>query len=146
VTNEEVVRKYAAASAANDVAGLARLRHAGWMVEWPQSGERVMSSDAFAHIVEAYPGGRPHVEVTRIVGSEDRWVVTPTNDVLRVGGSGDFWWGEWEVTYPDGQVYHCIDLVELRDGLVYREAVYWAPPFDAPDWRAPFVETASADA
>jgi len=32
--------------------------------------------------------------------------------------------------------------VEL-DGLVYREVVYWAPPFEAPDWRAQWVEHAS---
>ncbi len=140
MTNEEVVQRYAAAVAANDLPALGRLRHRDWLVEWPQSGERVLSTDAFDRIVEAYPGGRPHVQVRRIVGTEDRWVVTPTNDVMRVAGSGAFWWGEWEMTYPDGHVYHCIDLLELRDGQVFREAVYWAPPFDAPDWRAPFVQ------
>jgi len=140
MTNAEVVERYAAASAENDLATLTRLRHRHWIVEWPQSGERVVSSDAFASIVEAYPGGRPHVRVARVVGSEDRWVVTPTNSVMRVAGSGDYWWSEWVMTYPDGQVYHCIDLLELREGAVYREAVYWAPPFDAPDWRAPFVQ------
>jgi hypothetical protein len=140
MTNEEVVQRYAAAVAANVLVTLARLRHREWMVEWPQSGERVLSNDAFDRIVESYPGGRPHVRVGRVVGSEDRWVVTPTNGVLRVAGSGDFWWSEWVMTYPDQQVYHCIDLLELRDGLVFREAVYWAPPFDAPDWRAPFVQ------
>jgi hypothetical protein len=140
MTNEQVVERYAAAAAANDLPALSRLRHRDWTVEWPQSGERVLSSDAFARIVEAYPGGAPHVKVSRIVGTEDRWVVTPTNDVMRVAGSGSFWWSEWEMTYPDGQVYHCIDLVELRDGLVYREAFYWAPPFGAPEWRAPFVQ------
>ena len=46
------------------------------------------------------------------------------------------------MTYPDGQVYDCVDLLELRDGKVFRETVYWAPPFDAPDWRRPFVERA----
>ena len=70
---------------------------------------------------------------------EDRWVVTPSNTVVRVAGSGDFWWGEWRMTYPDGQVYLCVDLLELRDGRICRETVYWAPPFDAPDWRRPFV-------
>ena len=139
MTNEEIVQRYAAAMAANDLGELSRLRHRDWMVEWPQSGERVLSNDAFDRIIESYPGGRPTVRVGRVVGSEDRWVITPTNDVLRMAGSGDFWWSEWVMTYPDGQVYHCIDLVELRDGRVFREAVYWAPPFVSPDWRAPFV-------
>jgi hypothetical protein len=123
-TNEAIVRRYAASSASNDLDELARLRHPDWAVEWPQSGERVHSSESFAAIVGAYPGGHPHVEVSRIVGSEDRWFVTPGNTVLRVAGSGDFWWGEWKMTYPDGQEYQVIDLIGLRDGLVHRETVY----------------------
>lgn len=139
-TNEAIVRRYAASSATNDLEALAQLRHPDWTVEWPQSGERVHSNESFAAIVEAYPGGHPHVEVGRIVGSEDRWVVTPGNTVLRVVGSGDFWWSQWRMTYPDGQEYQVVALIELREGLVHRETVYWAPPFDAPDWRRPFVE------
>ncbi|MBI3747103.1 MAG: nuclear transport factor 2 family protein [Chloroflexi bacterium] len=136
----EIVEAYAAASARHDLAELARLRHPEWAVDWPQSGERVQGSEHFARIIEGYPGGVPKVEVTRIVGGEDRWVLTPGNTVIRVDGSGDFWWGEWTMTYPDGDAYHVVDLLELRGGLVYRERVYWAPPFEAPDWRRPFVE------
>jgi hypothetical protein len=33
-----------------------------------------------------------------------------------------------------------VDLIELRDGLVHRETMYWAAPFEAPAWRAPWVE------
>ena len=139
-TNQEVVERYARASAANDTAELDRLRHPDWIVDWPQSGERVRGSGSFAEIVANYPGGRPTTEVSRIIGSEDRWVVTAGNTVLKVVGSGDAWWGEWRMTYPDGQAYHVVDLIELRDGLVRRETVYWAPPFEAPGWRRPFVE------
>jgi hypothetical protein len=145
-SNEEVVRAYAAASVAADVDAAARLRHPEWIVEWPQSGERVTSSEAFAEIVRNYPGGAPSAKVRRIVGDQDRWLVTPSNTVIRVGGEGDAWWGEWVVTYPDGGTYYCIDLIELRDGLVYRETVYWAAPFAAPEWRAPWVERAEAAA
>ena len=139
MTNEECVRQYAAASAAQDLAALPRLRHPDWMVYWPQSGERVQSSQAFAEIIGNYPGGAPKVEVTRIVGAEDQWVVTPANTGIRVAGSGDFWWSEWRLTYPNGDVYFVVDLFELRDGLIYRETVYWAEPFDAPSWRGPWV-------
>ncbi len=139
-TNEEVVRRYAAASAAADLPALAELRDGDWSVDWPQSAERVHGSEAFAEIVRHYPGGAPRTELTRIVGSEDRWVVTPGNTVLRVAGSGDFWWCEWRMTYPDGVVYLCVDLLELRDGRVHHETVYWAPPFAAPDWRRPWTE------
>jgi hypothetical protein len=141
-TNEEVVRAYAAMSAAADLDGLARLRHADWSVTWPQSGERVMTQAAFGEIVRNYPGGAPRTIATRIVGSEDRWVVTPGNTVIRVVGSGGAWWCEWRTTYPDGVTYLCVDLLELLDGLIHRETVYWAPVFDAPAWRAPWVERA----
>jgi len=47
------------------------------------------------------------------------------------------------MTYPNGETYICVDLLELRDGTVYRETVYWAIPFEAPSWRAPWV--ASSD-
>lgn len=141
-TNEEIVREYARASAEANLEALTGLRHPDWAVMWPQSGERVTSSESYAEIVTRYPGGMPHSTVGRIVGGEDRWVVTGANTVVRVAGTGDAWWGEWLVTYPDGQTYHCVDLIELRDGRIYRETVYWAPPFDAPDWRRPFVEMA----
>jgi hypothetical protein len=146
MTNEEIIRRYATASVVVDVDVLDELRHPDWTVVWPQSGERVRSSEAFAEIVQRYPGGTPRAEVSRIVGSEDIWVVTPGNSPLRVAGSGDFWWGEWRMTYPDGAVYQCVDLMELRDRRIYRETVYWAAPFDAPDWRSPWVERSESTA
>ena len=76
----------------------------------------------------------------RIVGAEDRWVMTPGNTVMRVAGSGDFWWAESRVTYPNDEVYMAVTLMELRDGLVYHETTYWAAPFEAPTWRAPWVD------
>jgi hypothetical protein len=142
LSNEECVRQYATASAAHELEALAPLRHPDWMVSWPQSGETVHGNQAFAEMISSYPGGAPATEITRIVGAEDRWVVTPGNTVLQVAGSGDFWWSEWRLTYPNGEVYLVVDLIELRDGLVYRETVYWAPPFEAPDWRAPWVDRA----
>ena len=145
LTNDECVRRYAAASAAHDLAALPALRHPEWTVYWPQSGERVESSQAFAEIIANYPGGAPKAEVTRIIGAEDQWVVTAANTAMRVAGSGDFWWSEWRLTYANGDVYYVVDLLELRDGLVHRETVYWAPPFEAPDWRRPFVEMPPED-
>ena len=139
-TNEAIAHAYAEAASRLDLEAMAALRHPDWQVRWPQSGERVIGSDNYRRILEAYPGGRPTSEVTRVVGSEDRWVITPANTVQQIAGSGDFWWSEWRVTDPGGDVYLVVDLLELRDGLVHRETVYWAAPFEAPDWRAPWVE------
>jgi hypothetical protein len=140
LTSDETVRAYGRAMAAFDLPTLTRLRHPEWAVFWPQSGERVRGTENFAEIINNYPGGSPTTEVTRVIGAEDRWVVTPGNTVLKVVGSGDFWWAEWRVTYPNDEVYLAVTLIELRDGLVYHETTYWAAPFDAPAWRAPWVE------
>lgn len=142
LSNEECIREYGAAMAAFDLGTLVRLRHPDWSVVWPQSGELVHGNEAFAEIIRNYPGGTPKTEITRIVGAEDRWVVTPGNTVLKVVGSGDFWWAEWRVTYPNGDVYLAVSLLEMRDGLIHRETTYWAAPFEAPAWRAPWVSNA----
>ena len=142
-THEEIVREYLEACAAKKFDALARLRHPDWQTLWPQSGERVVGSAHWAEIAEQYPGGPPEVSLDRLVGSEDRWVVTPGNTVARIAGTGDFWWGEWRMKYPDGKVYQCVALIEIRDGLIWRETVYWAEPFDPPDWRRLLVEPAN---
>jgi hypothetical protein len=141
-TNEDTVRQYVEASAAGDFEALGRTRHSDWQTLWPQSGERVVGHACWAEIARQYPGGTPEITLTRLIGSEDRWVVTPGNTVARIAGTGDFWWGEWRMTYPDGKAYQCVALIEMREGLIWRETVYWAEPFDAPDWRRKFVEPA----
>ena|ERR1041385_5113130 len=143
LSNQEVVTQYGAALAAHDMDALAKLRHPDWFVFWPQSGEMVHSSEAFSEIIANYPGGAPTIEITRTIGAEDQWVVTAGNTVMRVAGSGDFWWSEWRIEYPDGETFVVVNLLELRDGLVHRETTYWAAPFDAPAWRAPWVERPS---
>ena len=145
-TNEEIVQRYVEASAANDQEALGRIRHRDWQAMWPQSGERVVGHRNFTEIAHQYPGGKPQITLDRLVGSEDRWVVTPGNTVARIAGSGDFWWGEWRMTYPDGKAYQCVTLIEMRDGQIWRETVYWAEPFEAPDWRRAFVEVVDESA
>ena len=140
-TNEAIAREYAEASCRFDFDAMMALRHPEWHAVWPQSGERIIGSENYRRIVENYPGGYPTSEVTRVVGSEDRWVVTAANTVQQIVGSGDFWWSEWRMTYPDGRRYLCVELLELRDGLIWRETVYWAEPFTAPDWRSRWVES-----
>jgi hypothetical protein len=76
----------------------------------------------------------------RVVGSEDEWVVTPSNTIHRVVGSGDYWFADGTSLYPDGSTWFLSVLIQLRDGKVYRETCYFAPPFEAPAWRAAWVE------
>lgn len=141
MTNQELVRRYAEAVVDQDFDALDALRHPEWTALWPQSGELVRGSANDRAIVEGYPGGAPKLEPKgRLVGSEDRWAVSPLGGVYRVAGQGENWWSEWEMIYPDGRSWHTVILLELRDGKIWRETAYWAEPFEAPAWRAPYVE------
>jgi hypothetical protein len=88
----------------------------------------------------AYPGGRPSVRPDRVVGSEDRWVMTPLYSLERIVGDGDTWWADGTIAYPDGSTWCLAMLIEIRDAHVHRETTYFAEPFAAPAWRAPYVE------
>ena len=125
--------------------GLGRLRHPEWRGDVAPVGRARPGPG----VVRRDRQGPTRAACTT-VGGLDRLVGargplgrdSPGNTVVRVAGSGDFWWGEWKMTYPDGRVYECVDLIELREGMIWRETVYWAEPFDAPEWRRPFVERA----
>ena len=139
-SNEEIVGRYWKARGSHDHDTVAALRHPDWTCEWPQSRELVRGDANDRAIMDNYPGGEPHWEHTRIVGSEDRWVATPAFTLQRVVGSGDFWWGDGLGRYPDGSTWHIVSLVELRKGKIYREIAYFAPPMEPPAWRNQWVE------
>ena len=139
-SNEEVVRRYWQAHAHRDLDTLSELRHPDWIVEWPQSRERIRGDANARAGLASYPGGAPQIKTDRFVGSEDRWVMTPLYAVQRIVGNGDFWWGDGTVSYPDGATWSFVALLEVRDGMIYRETNYFAEPFEPPAWRAPWVE------
>jgi ketosteroid isomerase-like protein len=139
-SNEEIVRRYYQAQAAHDYDSAGALRDPDWLVEWPQSGERIRGNANVRAIMENWPDGRPSGLSVRVVGSEDEWVVTPSNTIHRVVGSGDYWFADGTSLYPDGSTWFLSVLIQLRDGKVYRETCYFAPPFEAPAWRAAWVE------
>jgi hypothetical protein len=144
MTNEELVKRYAEAIVSFDYDTLDRLRHPQWTASWPQSGETVHGSRNSTQIMQNYPGGAPRLLMQggRIVGSEDRWAVSPLGGVYRVAGEGENWWGEWRMAYPDGRIWSTVILVELRDGKIFHETQYWCEPFEAPAWRAAWTERA----
>jgi hypothetical protein len=144
MTNDGVVHRYIEAYRTDDHAAQAALRHPDWLVDYPQSGERIRGHANMAAIMTNYPGGPPQIEPARVVGSEDRYIVTPSFTIERIVGSGDLWWGDGQAMYPDGSTWHVILLLELRDGRIWRETEYYAEPFEAPAWRAAWVEPMDA--
>lgn len=97
------------------------LRHPDYVMEMPQSGERIRGRDKMREFQEAYPNP-PSIVPRRVAGSGDVWVIEARSD------------------YGDGQIYHVAMIVEFRDGKVWRDTRYYAEPFEPPAWRAQWVE------
>ena len=141
-SNREIVEEFVLAIEAKDIETVVSLMADDFVDEMPQSGERTHGRDNYRKIFENYPGGVGTTDATgrRIVGSEDRWIMTPTFSTLRVEGSGDTYTYTGTVRYGDGSTWQIIAIATLRDGRIARTTTWYAAPFEAPEWRAPFVE------
>ena len=140
LSNEEVAHRYTDAHTRHDYETLGSLRADDWYEEWPQSGERVRGHANDQAIMTNWPGGTPQGGPPRIVGSEDRWVLTPAWTYQRIVGSGEMWWADAVGNYPDGSTWFAIGMFWIRDGQVRRETWFFGPPLPAPAWRAAWVE------
>jgi hypothetical protein len=103
---------------------LQRYAAADFVDEWPQSGER-LNMASMEKMGEMYPdatGTRPSFKYQRMLTGGDVFVIEGTID------------------YGDGVPVRYVGIGELRDGKVARMTEYFANPFEAPAWRAPFVE------
>ena len=123
-----------------DGAVLVDLVHPDYIETHPQSGESVHGVQNLRAIIAAYPGGFEDKGTERLVGIEDRWVMTPAFTLLRIEGSGDTFTGVQRARYPDGSIWHIISIGEIRDRRVWRVQTFFAQAFEAPAWRASWVE------
>jgi hypothetical protein len=92
--------------------------------EWPQSRERLTKA-ASMKLAEGYSqmsGTSPKFSYRRMIGGGDVFIVEGTID------------------YGDGVPVSYVGIGELKDGKVARMTEYFANPFEAPAWRADFVE------
>ena len=96
--------------------------HDDFVQEWPQSGERIVGRDNAIAINQNFPGGLPTMRFRRTLADGDLAVL------------------ELELTYADGSRYLGMSVLELRDGKVVKETDYFAQPFQAPQWRAQWIE------
>ena len=139
-SNEETVNEYVRSLIENDADLMGSLRHTDWTCEYPQSGELIRGHANEREIADNYPGGLPEIAPSQVVGTEDRWVVSPSFTYERIVGSGDTWFIRGTARYPDGSLWHVATILHLRDGLIHHEITYWAEPFESPAWRAAWVE------
>ncbi len=102
-----------------------RIRHPeDYVMEMPQSGERIRGRENMRAFQEAFPSNStpPKIRIRRVLVRDGLWVV------------------ESVVDYGGGQVMHGVAILELKDGKVWRDTRYFAEPFEAPEWRAQWVE------
>ena len=90
------------------------------VVEWPQSGERFRGRDNVLAVNRNYPGD------WRIVA-------------CRVLVEGDRAASEVRIAI-DGRTDVAVSFYELRDGKILRQTDWWPEPYEAPAWRARWVE------
>ena len=121
MSGQETVEALVATLNAGDVDGMDVVFHEDAVMEWPQSGERIVGGDNRRGIYRSFPR-LPTVTPRRIVGEGDLWVLEAALD------------------YGDEAVYQAVLVFELRDGKIAKETAYWSQPFLAPDWRAELVE------
>jgi ketosteroid isomerase-like protein len=95
--------------------------HEDSVIEYPQSGERIVGRENRRAVYEAFPG-------------------LPTVTPRRIMAAGELAILEAGFDYGDGVAWHAIIVFELRDGRIARERAYWAQPFAAAEWRADWVE------
>jgi hypothetical protein len=95
-----------------------QLRHPDYVMEMPQSGERIRGRENMRAFQEAYPNP-PSIRPRRVVGSGEVWVVEARSDY-------------------GGQVFDVAMIVEFRDRRIWRDTRYAAgqPPEaeDRPRW------------
>lgn len=141
-SGREVIERWVRALEAKDFDAQAALLAEDFVDEMPQSGERTRGKANWLAISRNYPGGVGTVDPTtgRVVGAEDRWIMTPTFSILRIEGSGDVYTYAGKARYADGQTWDLIAIIELHDGKIARSTTWYAAPFPAPEWRAPYVE------
>jgi ketosteroid isomerase-like protein len=117
-----VVERFWATMQTNDWRAAGELLHDDYLLEWPQSGERICGRENFAAMNAQYPAaGRWRFDVRRCVVEGD----TAVTDVLVTDGA------------VEGRA---ITFSTVRDSRIVHQLEFWPDPYEAPAWRAGLVE------
>lgn len=108
--------------ATNDFSSVAELLAPDFVLEWPQSKERLRGPGRFVRMNVEYPAhGRWRFGVNRLVGGDAEAVS--------------------DVTVTDGVVIaRAVTFFTVAQGRVTRIVEYWPDPYAAPAGRAHLVE------
>ncbi|HEX5591484.1 MAG TPA: nuclear transport factor 2 family protein [Candidatus Limnocylindrales bacterium] len=144
MSNRTVVESFAHANATNDFDAMDGLIHDDYLLDMPQSGERIRGRANRRAMIENYPGlGGEAPSIGRIIGADDQLLAAPSwpaFTLVNVSGSGDQFQITGTLKYPDQKTWHWIAFLTVKDGQIWRETTYFAEPFEPPAWRARYVE------
>jgi hypothetical protein len=101
------------------------LRHEDYIMEMPQSGERIRGRENMLGFQQALARNLPNppsIRIDRVRVRDGLWVKEGVND------------------YGDGVISNSVVIYELKDGKIWRDTRYYSQPFEAPRWRAQWVE------
>jgi hypothetical protein len=99
-----------------------QLRSAAFVMEMPQSGERIRGRDAMRSMQEAFPTPPRSVGIRRVLGAGRTWVL------------------EGELDYGQGPWFAVVVLEFDEDGSIERETRYYTQRSEPPAWRSAWVE------
>ncbi|MDR3555371.1 MAG: nuclear transport factor 2 family protein [Syntrophobacteraceae bacterium] len=115
------IERHWAASAAADLEEEHNIYDDDALLDYPQSGEHIR--------------GRRNIQGLRAHHPDK-----PSGfGVIRILGRGDLWVSEFTITYRD-RSFFTVSIMEFRNGKVVHETQYFGEPFQAPQWRAEWVE------
>jgi ketosteroid isomerase-like protein len=117
-----VVREFWRLMASNDFESVASVLAPDFVLEWPQSKERLRGAERFAQMNREYPAhGAWRFTVNRVVGSDSEAVS--------------------DVDVTDGvQSGRAISFFTLSNGRITRIVEFWPEPYAAAPNRAHLVE------
>ncbi|HEU0293987.1 MAG TPA: nuclear transport factor 2 family protein [Anaerolineales bacterium] len=122
MNSKQILENFWQTMKTNDFYAVAELLHDEYILEWPQSGERIRGRENFAKINTYYPAeGKWQFAVNQIISEGDLVVA--------------------DVTVTDGaRTDRVITFSTVRDGKILKQVEFWPEPFEAPTWRAQWVE------
>ena len=148
VDHQALSERYAVALARGDLSVIEEVFTEDFIDEYPQSGEIIRGRNSLRAMMEHRPGltsdTGPDLSTVRARAGDEHKVLAPLFTVVRVQGRGDAGTTTLRARYPDGSWWWIVVVYELRDGRIARSTSFFAPQFEAPAWRAPFVERREA--
>jgi hypothetical protein len=129
----------------SDFDGAMELLHPDYVEDYPQSGERIRGPDNLRATIDNYPGGvgagvGGTAAEAEYFGADEQWAIAPNYTVVKVADAGNTGTAILKIRYPDGSDWWMVALFELRDDKLIRQTSFFGQPFEAPEWRAQWVE------